>query len=159
MPSLLIPQPERLRQIPARFSWIDHRLVREHYVERCSTDALALYLFLLTVADPKGLSYYSQPSLMKRLKMDASRFATGRSELIQARLIAYQHPLYQVLSLAPDLRVQDSQSKPSKSGTAKVQIPAPQTARSTASGAPQHSASKLALQHIRQQLSMGDSHD
>ena len=164
MPSLVLPNPERLRQIPARFSWIDHRLVREHYFERCSTDALALYLFLLTVADPKGLSYYSQPSLMKRLKMDASRFAKGRSELIRERLIAYQYPLYQVLSLESDLRSPDSQSGPVNSLPAKARAPAPKsvtppTARSTAKSAAQHSAIKLAIEQMRQQLSMGDSHD
>jgi len=151
MPSLLVPQPERLRQIPTRFSWIDHRLVRDHYVERCSTDALALYLFLLTVADPKGLSYYSQASLMMRLKMDESRFARSRSELIQASLIAYQHPLYQVLSLAPD-----NQSKSSRNTPAKTQTPAPPTARKTAKSTPQNTASKLAIQSMRQHLSMGD---
>jgi hypothetical protein len=99
MSSHPLPNPKRLRQIPPRFSWIDHRLVREHYFERCSCDALALYLFLLTVADARGLSYYSQPSLMKSLKMGTLRFMQARNELINARLIAYHHPLYQVLAL------------------------------------------------------------
>ena len=48
--------PERLRQIPAQFSWVDHRLVREHYLERCDPPAMALYLFLVTVGDEQGLS-------------------------------------------------------------------------------------------------------
>ncbi len=26
--------PDRLRQVPEHFSWLDHRLVREHYIER-----------------------------------------------------------------------------------------------------------------------------
>jgi hypothetical protein len=98
MSSHPLPNPARLRQIPPQFSWIDHRLVREHYFERCSCDALALYLFLLTVADARGLSYYSQPSLMKSLKMGTLRFSQARTELIETRLIAYQHPLYQVLA-------------------------------------------------------------
>ncbi|MDX2504206.1 MAG: hypothetical protein QNL62_06995 [Gammaproteobacteria bacterium] len=164
MPSLLLPNPERLRQIPPRFSWIDHRLVREHYIERCSTDALALYLFLLTVADPKGLSYYSPLSLMKRLKMDASCLAQVRSELIQAHLIAYQHPLYQVLSLEPDLRELNHQSETPKSPPAKARMTTPNSvalpiARSTSKSSAQLPAFKLAIQHMRQQLSMGDSDD
>ena len=44
-------RPERLRTVPSQFSWLDHRLVRERHLERCSTEALALYLFLVTVAD------------------------------------------------------------------------------------------------------------
>jgi len=96
-----LPNPQQLRQTPPQFSWIDHRLVRDGHFERCSCDALALYLFLLTVADRKGLSYYSQPSLMKQLKLGTLRFTQARAELIQEELIAYQHPLYQVLSLQP----------------------------------------------------------
>jgi len=102
MSSHPLPNPGRLRQIPPQFSWIDQRLVRERYFERCSCDALALYLFLLTVADARGLSYYSQPRLMKSLKMGTLRFMQARTELIENRLIAYQHPLYQVLALAVD---------------------------------------------------------
>lgn len=104
MTSRLLPNPKRLRHIPAQFSWIDHRLVREGYFERCSCDALALYLFLLSVADARGLSYYSQPNLMKSLKMGTIRFSQARTELIENRLIAYQHPLYQVLALGADSR-------------------------------------------------------
>ena len=62
---------------------------------------MALYLFLLTVADQRGLSYYSQPSLMKQLKFGTVRFAQARAELIDSGLIAYEHPLYQVLNLTP----------------------------------------------------------
>jgi hypothetical protein len=51
--------PERLRQVPRQFSWIDQRLVREGHIARCNPQALALYLFLVTVADAEGLSYYS----------------------------------------------------------------------------------------------------
>ena len=91
--------PERLRQVPPQFSWIDHRLVRENYFLRCDHSAWALYLFLTSVADAQGLSYYSDASLMRRLKMDPVVLSASRQQLIQAGLIAYQKPLYQVLSL------------------------------------------------------------
>jgi hypothetical protein len=54
-----ILNPDRLRQVPEHFSWLDHRLVREHYIEKADVCAWALYLFLLSVADVHGLSYYS----------------------------------------------------------------------------------------------------
>ena len=50
MPIKRVICPERIRQIPAHFSWVDHRLVRERYIERCDACAAALYLFLVTVA-------------------------------------------------------------------------------------------------------------
>jgi hypothetical protein len=93
--------PERLRKVPPQFSWIDHRLVREDYFLRCDHPAWALYLFLTSVADAEGLSYYSDASLMRRLKMDPLALSASRQQLVQAGLIAYQKPFYQVLSLEP----------------------------------------------------------
>lgn len=91
--------PHRLRRIPKQFSWVDHRLVQQGYIQRCSHKALALYLLLLTVADAQGLSYYGEPSLCKRLCMSQTQLDSARSELVRVGLIAFQHPLYQVLSL------------------------------------------------------------
>lgn len=122
MSSHPLPNPKRLRQIPPQFSWVDHRLVRDGYFECCSCDALALYLFLLTVADARGLSYYSQPSLMKQLKLGTIRFSQARTELIETRLIAYQHPLYQVLALQVDA-VEKKQQRSSKSNPESPRVP------------------------------------
>lgn len=93
--------PERLRHVPAQFSWIDHRLVRDRHIVGRSAEALALYLFLVTVADGQGLSYYSDAGIRQRLPLDGATLARARQELIRARLIAYEKPLYQVLSLDP----------------------------------------------------------
>jgi hypothetical protein len=91
--------PARLRKIPPQFSWIDQRLVREHHIERLSHAAGAFYLFLLTVADARGLSFYSERSIGRYLAMAAERLDDARKELLRAELIAYRDPLYQVLSL------------------------------------------------------------
>jgi hypothetical protein len=94
-------RPDRLRQVPQGFSWVDHRLVRQNYIDQCNCTELALYLFLVTVSDAEGLSYYSDPSLCQRLKLSPAELAAARTGLQQADLIAYQKPLYQVLSLEP----------------------------------------------------------
>ena len=91
--------PARLRKIPPQFSWIDQRLVREHHIERLSHAAAALYLFLVTVADARGLSFYSERSIGRYLAITPERLDNARKELLRADLIAYQNPLYQVLSL------------------------------------------------------------
>jgi hypothetical protein len=93
--------PERLRKVPPQFSWLDHRLVQENYFLRCDHSAWALYLFLTSVADAEGLSYYSDASLAQRLKMDLLVLSASRQQLVQAGLIAFEKPLYQVLSLDP----------------------------------------------------------
>ena len=73
--------------------------MREHHIERLSHAAGALYLFLLTVADAKGLSYYSARSIGRHLSMETEPLENARKQLLRADLIAYQEPLYQVLSL------------------------------------------------------------
>jgi len=93
--------PERLRKVPPQFSWVDHRLVRENYFTRCEHSAWALYLFLVSVADVDGLSYYSDASLIRRLKLDPIQLSVSRQQLLQVGLIAYEKPLYQVLNLEP----------------------------------------------------------
>ena len=102
---------ELLRRVPPQFSWIDHRLVRDRLIAGRSAEALALYLFLVTVADGEGLSYYSDAGIGKLLPLDGPALGRARQELIRARLIAYQKPLYQVLSLEePTPRLGQAQS-------------------------------------------------
>jgi len=91
----------RIRKIPKSFSWIDHRLVRQRYIQLCSHEQSALYLFLVCVADAQGLSYYADKSIMKQLRMDMKTLGQARSGLIKNNLIAWQDPIYQVLSLEP----------------------------------------------------------
>ena len=93
--------PQRLRRVPSQFSWLDHRLVRDRHICRCSHPALALYLFLVTVCDGQGLSYYSDASIGRLLRLDGAGRARARRELIDAGLIAFASPLYQVLALGP----------------------------------------------------------
>ncbi len=96
---------ERLRQVPEHFSWIDHRLVRERTIEQADVVAWALYLFLVTVADSHGLSYYGDASLARYLRLDMSQLARARMALIRLDLIAYDPPLYQVLSFPEQVPV------------------------------------------------------
>jgi hypothetical protein len=96
--------PGRIRKVPKSFSWIDHRLVSGSYIERCSHAAGILYLFLVCVGDDKGLSFYSDQSLMKKLSMDQRTFENARANLIHIGLVAWQSPLYQVLCLEQILK-------------------------------------------------------
>ena len=87
--------------MPRQFSWIDQRLVRDRHIQGRSPDALALYLFLCTVADAQGASYYSDASTAKMLSFGSAQLRSARAELAAAGLIAWRAPFYQVLSLEP----------------------------------------------------------
>lgn len=117
------PNPDRIRQTPPRFSWIDHRLLREGHLQQLTTShAAALYLVLLTVSDVRGLSYYSDKRLLQLLpSITSEQLAHSRRELIRAELIAHRHPHYQILSLDPahiktsQLRQADAGHDPARS--------------------------------------------
>ncbi len=125
-------RPQRLRRIPPSFSWVDHRLVRHDYLPRAGHSAWALYLFLVTVADAQGLSYYSDPAIGRHLKMDTVALSAARQQLVQADLIAYRKPLYQVLAL-PDHP--EASASPSSSRTGQVQSVAEVLRRALEGGA------------------------
>jgi hypothetical protein len=94
----------RLRTVPHQFSWVDQRLVREHYIDHLRHEACALYLFLVTVADAQGLSFYADRSLCERLSMTPAVLGQARQALVAGALVAYQRPLYQVFALDPASR-------------------------------------------------------
>jgi hypothetical protein len=113
-------QPQRLRLIPPSFSWVDHRLVRHEYFLRADHRAWTLYLFLVTVADAQGLSFYSDAALCRRLAMDPASLSSARVQLIQADLIAYRKPLCQVLGLPEDPKASPQGSAPRTGETQSV---------------------------------------
>ena len=120
--------PDRVRRVPRQFSWVDHRLVREGRIDNCSHSAAALYLFLVTVGDAKGISYYADASIMRRLSMDPSTLQQARENLVHASLIAWKKPLYQVLSL--------DEEKTAKSEPVAQPLSLKQILRETLGGAP-----------------------
>ena len=92
--------PTRVRRIPPEgFSWIDRRFVREGFMESLPPGAILLYLFLVAVADAHGLSFYSDPTISRILKLDPEKISQARARLLSAQLILYSYPLYQVLPL------------------------------------------------------------
>jgi hypothetical protein len=95
---------------------VDHRLIRHAHLRGRDHSAWALYLFLVTVADVQGLSYYSDAAICRHLKMDLLQVAEARQQLLRADLIAYRKPLYQVLSLADPPAPAHSATDPQRAG-------------------------------------------
>ena len=116
-------RPERLRQVPEQFSWVDQALVQHHLIDRLDAQAAALYLFLITVADAQGLSYYGAATLAQRLRLGPDELVAARAQLIALELIAYEAPLYQVLGLPA---VQPGAPRAASAQPALPQPPPPQ---------------------------------
>jgi hypothetical protein len=93
--------PERLRKIEGSFSWIDHRFLTGGFLRDLSTLEILLYLFLVAVSDRNGLSFYHDDRIASLLKIDLPSLGQAREGLVLRSLLAYEPPLYQVLSLPP----------------------------------------------------------
>jgi len=93
--------PTRVRKIQGSFSWIDHRLITGGFLADLSTIEILLYLFLVAVCDRNGISYYHQDKIASLLKIDLASLGKAREGLIHRSLLAYEPPLYQILSLPP----------------------------------------------------------
>lgn len=93
--------PERLRKIEGSFSWIDHRFITGGFLRDLSTLEILLYLFLVAVSDRNGLSFYHDDRMASLLKIDLTALGQAREGLVLRSLLAYEAPLYQVLSLPP----------------------------------------------------------
>jgi hypothetical protein len=102
----------RQRRVPRQFSWVDQRLVRERIIDQLSHEACTLYLFLVTVADAQGLSYYAEHTLCQRLSMSMAQLGQARHTLITHHLLAYRRPLYQVLALETQPPAEASDREP-----------------------------------------------
>ncbi len=98
-------RPDRIRRPPhGGWSWIDRRFVREK-APRLDRDAILLYFFLAAVSDKDGLSHRGDEGIATHTRMSAIAVARAREELERQDLIAYDHPLYQVLSIQDSLPV------------------------------------------------------
>jgi hypothetical protein len=91
--------PDRVRKIEGSFSWLDHRFITEGFLRDICTLEILLYLFLVAVSDRNGLSFYHDDRIASLLKTDLPALGKAREGLIRRSLIAYESPLYQVLSL------------------------------------------------------------
>jgi hypothetical protein len=96
--------PGRIRRPPREgFFWVDRRFFREQ-ADHLSRDAVLLYVFLCSVSDRDGLSYWREESTAARLRVTAALVVRAREELLARDLVAHEAPLTQVLALPPSGR-------------------------------------------------------
>jgi len=89
--------PRRIRKINGSFAFIEHRF--RGFLQYLSPEELLLYFFLVLAADEQGLSYYSPETIGSRLKLEPDQYRQALNGLITRDLVAFQEPLFQVLSL------------------------------------------------------------
>jgi len=90
---------KQIRTIDGSFSWIDHRLITEGFLDELSTIEILLYFFLVSVSDRYGVSFYRDDRICRILKINLSTLGPAREGLRHRSLLAYKFPVYQVLAL------------------------------------------------------------
>lgn len=78
---------------------VDHQLLHGRYLHRLSHQALALYLFLVVVADRYGKSFYGDTTIETILRLTTVQLNQARDELVRHLLIDYRRPNWWVKSL------------------------------------------------------------
>lgn len=94
-----IIHPSRVRKIQGSFSWIDHRFITGGFLQTLSAMEILLYFFLVSVSDRNGISFYYDDRICNLIKIGLTSLGEAREGLINKSLLAYEHPIYQVLSL------------------------------------------------------------
>jgi hypothetical protein len=112
---------------------------------QCSPEALALYVLLVCAADAQGLSFYSDARVAELLALAPPALAQARRQLMALGLIAYQKPLYQLLSLEGEVTAEPSPRRPLRA--APDPEPAPPAGR--LGGLPLKATVERLLQQLR----------
>jgi hypothetical protein len=85
-----IPQPKKIRNIKGSFAWIDHRLIRNGFLDVMTHEDVVLYLFLVLVADKNGVSFYRKEKICEAVSLDYNQFEITKDRLINMKLIAFE---------------------------------------------------------------------
>jgi hypothetical protein len=116
--------PDRVRKIGGSFAFVEHRFLRDGFWVSLTRDELLLYFLLVMAADREGVSYYGYEKLCDLLTIRADDTIAARNALIDKDLIAFEAPLFQVLSLpAKPLRAPKSSLRPPDEPSAQGLIP------------------------------------
>ena len=92
---------DRARTIPESFSWIARQVLHGGFLEKLTTEEIALYFFLVLVSGPEGTSYWGYKSISKLLKIPDDDIIHATAGLVKKGLIAFRYPTFQILSLPP----------------------------------------------------------
>jgi hypothetical protein len=102
--------PEQIRKISGSFSWIDHRILTDGFLNAMTSHEILLYFFLVLVGDKNGVSFYSYDKICQLLKIELDDYITARDLLIKRSLIACHQGRFQVLEI-PRKKIHVNQSQ------------------------------------------------
>lgn len=92
-------EPRRIRQPRGAYGWVDLRFVTEGHLQALDPGAALTYLFLCTVGNREGISFWSRPRMARLLNLPEETIEIAMRTLSAADLIVASDRVIQVLPL------------------------------------------------------------
>lgn len=90
-------EPRRVRYPKGAYGWADQKIVTEGYLQALGCPGALVYLFLCTVGNREGLSFWSRSRMARILNLTLEAIDEALRALIAADLIAVTDRIVQVL--------------------------------------------------------------
>lgn len=92
-------EPRRVRRPRGAYGWVELRAITQGHMEKVGSAAALTYLFLCSVGDTAGLSFWSRERMSRVLGLAAEVIEESLDKLVAADLIARQGQVIQVLPI------------------------------------------------------------
>lgn len=115
-------EPRRIRHPRGAYGWVDLRIVTEGHLARLGPQAALVYLFLCTVGNREGISFWSRRRMADLLTLTPADIQGAIAMLIAADLIAATERVVQVLPL-PEPRCIRQAARPGGPAAPAATIP------------------------------------
>lgn len=118
-------EPRRVRRPRGAWGWVDLRAVTQGHLEKVGTSAALTYLFLCSVGDTAGLSFWGHERMARVLGLDKEAIHQALDRLVATDLIARQGQIVQVLPIPDQTAVARAllQEPPSRSADTTRALP------------------------------------
>jgi len=90
-------EPRRIRYPKGAYGWIDLRIVTEDHIQALDPSSALTYLFLCTVGNREGISFWSRSRMARTLSLSLETVDAALLALTGAGLIAATERIVQVL--------------------------------------------------------------
>ena len=90
-------EPRRIRHPRGAYGWVDLRIITDGYLQALDPAAALTYLFLCTVGNREGISYWSRARMARTLNLPLEAMDAALRVLIATDLIAATDRVVQVL--------------------------------------------------------------
>jgi hypothetical protein len=114
-------EPRRVRYPKGAYGWVELKVVTSGRLEQLGSEAALTYLFLCTVGNMLGLSFWSRPRMARTLGLSLEAVEIAIRRLREGDLIATNGRVVQILPLEAAVQ---GDGKPNQSPSVEVQAPA-----------------------------------